>query len=207
MHLHVVCSSSGYNWGNAKFLAKNKSWEFAHRFFEQIAHFLGAKERKSDLLGKRANCSHCSFVKSDGNNLLFGITKRKSWENCQKHKNFCWANRSFFSSKERFACEIEKNHSRCSLVKWDKSDLITVALFKEPREQITHCCSLKWAILSKRAKNKEGKCEEPRSKFPTLSKTNVRYPFKGPYLQKNTVYTNITHTKTWLLWAGTNREE
>ena len=54
MHLHVVCSSSGYNWGNAKFLAKNKSWEFAHRFFEQIAHFLGAKERKSDLLGKRA---------------------------------------------------------------------------------------------------------------------------------------------------------
>ena len=42
-------------------------------FWEQKSEkvICSGKERKSDLLGKRANCSHCYFVKSDGNNLLF----------------------------------------------------------------------------------------------------------------------------------------
>ena len=35
-------------------------------------------------------------------------------------------------------------------------------------------------------KSKEKKCEEQKSKFPTMSKANERYPFKGPYFQKNT---------------------
>ena len=42
-----------------------QSWEFAHRFFERFAHFLGVKERKSDSLVKRAKRSRRSFVMSD----------------------------------------------------------------------------------------------------------------------------------------------
>ena len=208
MHLHVVCSSSRYNWGNAKFLQfffKNHGWEFAHQFFEQIASFLWAKEQKIHLR-KRANHSHCYFVKSDGHSfvmrdgsdLLLSIKKGK---NCQKHTEniIFWANRSFFVSikaicswnranhlllfskvqQERFA------HGRIFL-KSDMNDLLTVTLFKEPQEQSALSCSLKWGILSKRVKSKEQKCEEWKSKIPTMSKTKERYPCKVLNFQKNT---------------------
>ena len=81
--------------------------------------------------------------------------------------------------QERFA------HGRIFL-KSDMNDLLTVTLFKEPQEQSALSCSLKWGILSKRVKSKEQKCEEWKSKFPTMSKTKERYPCKVLYFQKNT---------------------
>ena len=112
--------------------------------------------------------------------ICFGHKK-----NIKKYKCF-WANCSCFVSEREIRSWKWANPSLCFLVKCDKSDSLMVALFKERHELFAHSCSFKRAILSKRAKRKEQKCEEWKSKFPTLSKTNERYPFKGPYFQKNT---------------------
>ena len=120
----------------------------------------------------------------------------KAVKNWRKHNEifFFLVNQLFFVSKRAInsltllfsKVQQERFTHSCSFLKSDMSDLLTNALFKVPCEQIAHSCSLKSAILSKRVKSKERKCEERKSKFPTLSKTNERYPFKGPYFQKNT---------------------
>ena len=80
------------------------------------------------------NRSHCSFVKSDGHsfvksdgsNMLLGIKRGKTVKTYEIY---------FFLSKSLVFCERESdslikksNHSRCSLVKRDKSDSLMVAL-------------------------------------------------------------------------------
>ena len=47
----------------------SEGWEFAHRFYERIAHFLHKNEPMSDLLKKMSNLLICSFLVSDLSDL------------------------------------------------------------------------------------------------------------------------------------------
>ena len=64
-HLHVVCRSPGYKWGNAKFL---KFWFLS--FLSKLLVFCEPKSKKAIHSWKRVNRSHCSLVKSDGHSFV-----------------------------------------------------------------------------------------------------------------------------------------
>ena len=121
------------------------------------------------------------WAKSDGRNLLLGIKRGKSVKNCQKliTNMIFWSKSVFFESNLLsklpmllfFKEQQERLAHGCSIVKSNKSDSSQLLFFKEwkerfahagsfllyreTREQIAHCRSLKWAILSESAKSKE----------------------------------------------------
>ena len=94
---------------------------------------------------KRSNCAKCDL----GDSLL-GIKRGKTVKNIWKIRIF-WANRSFFASP---SLESWANNSHCSFLKSDESNLL---FCKEQHERIAHGPSLKWAILSERAKSEWAK--------------------------------------------------
>ena len=79
----------------------------------------------------------CSFVKSNGSNLLLGIKRGKAEKNCQNMVK----NTKHFKLITRFLRAKER--------------ITHVTLFKEHWEWFAHSHSLKRAILSERAKAKE----------------------------------------------------
>ena len=127
---------------------------------------------------------NCDGAKSFGSNLLLGLKRGKTVKNCQKHGDnytfFQWI-AGFFKVKEKITSESltlsylksGKNHLLSSIfckerrewfshggsfIKSDKSDSLTVTLFKERWEQI--CSS--WSLFKKI--DFERKSEEQKTK-------------------------------------------
>ena len=130
-------------------------WELALWFFQRIASF---------FVSKRANHSFGSlkkreWEKSKGSDSLLGIKRGKTI----KYIRVFQGNRSFFASD---SIQWWAKHSHRFFFKSDKSDSLTWLFCKERWERFAHGCSfvkmieseshpgrsLKWAILSERAK-------------------------------------------------------
>ena len=147
----------------------NQGWEFAHRFFEAFARVLWAKERKSDLLlnDKPKRIAHGrSFVNSEGSESLKSLFK-KEWMGEERGKQFArWHKKGekvWKTVQNKWKIRIFRaNHSHYSF-------LATRAIR-----------SLKWAILSKRAKSEWAKeripnpCSNPIHLFQFFFYDGVR---------------------------------
>ena len=155
-------------------------------FFCELLVFCEQKSEMSICLRKRGNHS---FVKSNGSNLLTSLFCKeqrskerrerfslghKKGNSSEKMSKTLWKIQ-FFPANCTVIERERDNHSRCSFLKsyesnslvslfckdrWERRAICSWSLFfKGWQERIAHCCSVRRAILSERAK----------SEFPTLT--------------------------------------
>ena len=112
---------------------------FCHERPEQIAHCCSfVKSDRSESL--KSLFKKCEWEKSDGRDFLLGIKKGKTVKNLWKIR--------IFQAIDSFLQAICSNHS-----------------YNFFKEQISHSHSLKWAILSERAKSHFAKERIPNTAY------------------------------------------